>query len=254
MSKNSKTAIQEIKNLMKQFGFLSEDVTLASFKLEDNTILEAKELKVGESITKINELFEKVALESGSYRLVENFEIEVEEGKIVAVKEIFLDAKLADGTQIKVAGDMLEPGAKVVVVTEQGEIPAPDAIHELEDGTKVETKDGIIVKVEEVAQEAMAAIDAPVDGTEVTPPATEDISAPVEVEMIEMLKDFVKKMSEKMEAMETQMKSVQSEFKAFKKEPAAKKIADGKVEQFNNQSSETDDKIAGIMKLRKMNK
>lgn len=266
MSKNSKTAIQEIKNLMKQFGFLSEDVTLASFKLEDNTILEAKELKVGESITKINELFEKVALESGSYRLVENFEIEVEDGKIVAVKELFLDAKLADGTQIKVAGDMLEPGAKVVVVTEQGEIPAPDALHELEDGTKVETKDGIITKVEEVAGDAeqgetpeapnleMGAIDAPVDGTEVTPPATDDISAPVEVEMIEMLKDFVKKMSEKMEAMEVEMKSVKSEFKAFKKEPAAKKIADGKVEQFNNQSSETDDMISGIMKLRKMNK
>ena len=40
-------------------------------------------------------------------RLKENFEIEVKDGKLVAVKEIFLDAKLADGSQIKVEGDSL---------------------------------------------------------------------------------------------------------------------------------------------------
>jgi len=80
MSTNSKNAINEIKKLMKQFGFLNEEPTLRSFKTEDNTILEAKELKAGEKITKINDAFERVALESGSYRLVENFEIEVKEG------------------------------------------------------------------------------------------------------------------------------------------------------------------------------
>ena len=95
---NSKSAIQEIKKLMVQFGFMSEDK---------------------------NEI----------------------------VKEIFIDAKLIDGTAIKVEGDSLLEGAKVVVVTADAEVPAPDGVHELEDGTKVETKDGVIVKVEEVVAE-----------------------------------------------------------------------------------------------------
>ena len=42
-----------------------------------------------------------------------------------SVKENFVDAKLVDGTQIKVEGETLANGAKVVVVTEQGEVPAP---------------------------------------------------------------------------------------------------------------------------------
>jgi hypothetical protein len=249
MSKNSKTAVQEIKKLMKQFGFIADDeVVLASFKLEDNTILQAKELKVGEKIVKINELFEQVALEDGSYRLVENFEIEVKDGELVAVKEIFLDAKLADGTQIKVEGDALAEGAKVVVVTEQGEIPAPDAVHELEDGTKVETKDGIIARIEEASAEAESEEEA------LAPAAAEDASLPEEVEMIEMLKDFIKKMSDKMASMEKKMYSVEANFEAFKKEPAAKKIADGKTEFNKEQSTPQDDIVAGIMRLRNKNK
>ena len=249
MSKNSKTAVQEIKKLMKQFGFIADDeVVLASFKTEDNTILQAKELKVGEKITKINELFEQVALEDGSFRLVENFEIEVKDGELVAVKEIFLDAKLADGTQIKVEGDALAEGAKVVVVTEQGEIPAPDAVHELEDGTKVETKDGVVVRIEEASAEAESEEEA------LAPAAAEDASLPEEVEMIEMLKDFIKKMSDKMASMEKKMYSVEANFEAFKKEPAAKKIADGKTE-FNKTNSDSDnDIVAGIMRLRNNNK
>ena len=42
MSTNSKNAIKEIKNLMKQFGFLADEPVLASFKLEDNTIFSYK--------------------------------------------------------------------------------------------------------------------------------------------------------------------------------------------------------------------
>ena len=150
---NSKNAIQEIKSLMVKFGFLAEEPTLMSFKLEDNTIVETPELKIGNKITKVSDEFERVVLEDGSYRLVENFNIEVSNGEIVAVKEIFLDATLADGTVIKVEGDSLVEGAKVLVITADAEIPAPDGVHELEDGTKVETKDGIIAKVMEVASE-----------------------------------------------------------------------------------------------------
>lgn len=248
MSTNSKNAIKEIKNLMKQFGFLADETVLASFKLEDNTILQTKELKVGEKITKINDAFEQVALENGTYRLVENFEIEVKDSQLVQVKEIFLDAKLADGTQIKVEGDSLIEGAKVVVVTEEGEVPAPDAVHELADGTKVETKAGVVVMIKAPEMEEVKAEQMPemVDGE----------GDPEEIEMAkiyDMLKEFIKRMSEKMGSMEKKMYEVENQFSAFKKEPAARKIADGKTE-FNKVNSDDDDMIAGIMKLRNKTK
>ncbi len=244
---NSKTAIAEIKKLMRQFGFMSDEASLKSFKLEDNTILEAKELVAGEAITKINDEFERVALEDGKFRLVENFEIEVKDGKIETVKEIFVEAKLADGTVIKVEGDSLVEGAKVVVATEEAEIPAPDGVHELEDGSKVETKDGVIVKVEEALEDE--AKDMEPQPPAIDKPETE--GKEVEVEMIEMLKDFVKKMSDKMASMEQKMESVENQFAAFKKEPAAKPIANGKTEKFNNvDNNDLDDKIAKIMSLR----
>jgi len=243
---NSKTAIQEIKSLMKQFGFLKdEEVALASFKLEDNTILQTEKLEVGNKIVKISEEFEQVELENGSYRLVENFEIEVEDGEIKSVKEIFVDAKLVDGTKIKVEGEGLAEGAKVVVVTEEGEVPAPDGVHELADGTKVETKDGIIAKIEEVVSD----VEEEVESEE---PELEVPSIAMEQEMLDMLKEFVKKMSEKMSNMETKMGEVESQFAAFKKEPAAKPIANGKTDfnkSYNNDDA-IDAKLAAIAELR----
>lgn len=88
---NSKNAIQEIKKLMVQFGFLSEEVSLQSFKLEDDTILNTEKLEVGSKIYKINEAFEQVSLEDGVYRLKENFEIEVSDGEIKSVKEVVVE-------------------------------------------------------------------------------------------------------------------------------------------------------------------
>lgn len=251
MSKNSKTAIAEIKKLMKQFGFLAEETPLMSFKLEDNTILQAEKLEAGQSINKINDAFESVVLEDGSYRLVENFSIEVKDGKIESVKEIFVDAKLIDGTVVKVEGDSVVEGAKVVVVTEQGELPAPDGVHELEDGSKIETKDGAIVVVSPAEVEEVEDLASGPYENEMPPVGGEK----VDVEMMDLLKEFIKKMSEKMNAMEAKLSSVQSEFNSFKKEPAGKKVSDGKKE-FNKQevSNDVDARIATIMSMRKLNK
>lgn len=243
---NSKNAIQEIKSLMVKFGFLAEEPTLLSFKLEDNTIIETEKLEVGNKIVKINDSFERVALEDGSYRLVENFNVEVSNGNIVAVKEIFLDATLMDGTVIKVEGDSLVEGAKVLVITADAEIPAPDGVHELEDGTKVETKDGIIAKIMEVAAEGE---DEESEVAKVEVAKELDMSS----EMYDMLKDFVSKMGEKMSQMEQKMESMNNEFNAFKKEPASKKIADGKRD-FNKELNQMDSQIDAIMSLRKIKK
>jgi hypothetical protein len=245
---NSKSAIKEIKNLMVQFGFLkSDEVELQSFKLEDDTILNTVKLEKGAKIYKIDEAFNQVSLEDGSYKLKEHFEIKVSEGEIVSVKEIFVDAKLKDGTVIKIEGDTVDKGSKVVVVTPDAEIPAPDGVHELEDGTKVETKDGVIVDVQDVANESPAD-----EANEV--PEGKDVEAPMGMskEMMDMLKEFVSKMHEKMADMEQSYSRLENEFKAFKKEPAAKKIADGKTDSFSkiNTEDHLDARVRALASLR----
>jgi hypothetical protein len=189
---NSKSAIQEIKSLMVQFGFLK------------------------------------------------NEETEI-------VKEIFIDAKLVDGTAIKVSGEGLVEGAKVVVVTEEGEIPAPDGVHELEDGTKVETKEGVIAKIEEVVAEAPE-----MEGPEVEIEVSKEEK--MESEVVSLLKDLVVKLGEKIASLEGKVEGMSADFNAFKKEPAAKKIADGKTEKFNKTDDYIDSKLETIAALRKNNK
>jgi hypothetical protein len=245
---NPKNAINEIKKLMVQFGFMTEEATPLSFKLVDGTSINAEALEIGKSVVKISEQFEAVSLEDGTYRTKDNFEIEVSNGEITAVKEIFVEARLKDGTIVKVEGEGLAEGAAVKVITEEMPegIAAPDGLHMLEDGTEIETKEGLITSIKEAIKEGDEEVKKPEDG-EMEGPS-------IEVELIEMLKDFMKKMSEKMSQMEQKMYSVENDFNAFKKEPAAKKIADGKTE-FNNVSNESaDDKVSSIMALRNANK
>jgi hypothetical protein len=171
----------------------------------------------------------------------------------------FVDAKLIDGTQIKVEGESLMEGAKVVVVTEEGEIPAPDGIHEIEGGVKVQTTDGIIVKLEEPEMEGEGDVeevemeDVPVEAivpAEVAPIAEPVIAAIVEA-IVPVLEE-IKSLTEEMKKMKEKMGSVQSDFEAFKKLPAGKKISDGKVD-FNKQENfnSSDAKIEAIMNMRK---
>jgi hypothetical protein len=235
---NSTSAIKEIKNLMVQFGFLTAEPTLLDFKLEDNTILQAEALKVGKNIFKINELFEKVTLEDGSYVIPNDFELEVVDGKIAVVKEIFIDAKLKDGTDVSIKGAGVEVGAKIFVVKDGVPTPAPDDTHILEDGTEVTTKDGEIVAVETPAEEVMAVEGSPAEeatespaeeGKEPISPA-EKMNPEAMAEMYDMLKEFIVKCGQKMSEMEGQYNSLQNEFNSFKKEPAGKAITYSKTD------------------------
>lgn len=73
--------------------------------------------------------------------------------------ESFEDAKLADGTIVRIE-PAVEVGATVKVIGEDGELSdAPDAEHEMESGAIVRTEGGVIVEViepevEEVEEEA----------------------------------------------------------------------------------------------------
>jgi hypothetical protein len=70
----------------------------------------------------------------------------------VVVEEKFGEAILVDGTIVKWEGDLVE-GAALVVVLPEGEVAAPDGVHELEDGTIIETAGGLVVSIQAVGEE-----------------------------------------------------------------------------------------------------
>jgi preprotein translocase subunit YajC len=103
--------------------------------------------------------------------------------------EKFNSAKLADGTEVMWDGDLTE-GAAIMVVTDGNQMPAPDAVHELEDGTKVTTVGGLVTAIEGKKME---------DETE------------VEVEMSKVLAEL----TERFTALEANFNSMNEKFTAY---------------------------------------
>jgi hypothetical protein len=69
----------------------------------------------------------------------------------VATEEVtFGEATLVDGTIVKWEGELIE-GTALVVVMPEGEVAAPDGIHELADGTIIETAGGLVVNIQAMA-------------------------------------------------------------------------------------------------------
>lgn len=182
---------------------------------------------------------------------------------------MFMDAKLKDGTEIKIEGESAEEGAKILVVTEEGEIPAPDGTHELANGVKVETKEGIITKIDmsetEEEEEKMkyeekmkekdkmrekekmeeVAVDVPEEVSDVMSP--EVIEAVIEA--LTPIVEELQTLAEEMKKMRDKMNKLDGDFQSFKKEPATKKIASGKSESFGKLSN-IDDRIKTILSMR----
>ena len=73
---------------------------------------------------------------------------EVEE---VETEDVFKEATLVDGTIVKWEGELAE-GTAIVVVMPEGEVAAPDGIHELSDGTTIETAGGLVVNIEAMGE------------------------------------------------------------------------------------------------------
>lgn len=89
--------------------------------------------------------------------------------KTFGMKYAFVDAVLADGTEVKVE-PAIEEGAEVYVIDAEGNsLAAPDGEHQLEDGSVIVTEGGVIIQiveapvVDEGDQEEMAS-NKPSDG------------------------------------------------------------------------------------------
>lgn len=163
---------------------------------------------------------------------------------------------LVDGTNIEVEGE-LEAGKPLFVVTEEGNIPAPEGQHQTA-SNKLVTVDasGVIVSIEEIAEEAAKEVEE-----EVMEEAMEEVEEEVkveseeeiEVEMEEKEEEMIVKIVEAMkpyfeEIKELKEKVVEMEgnFAKFSKEPAAKPIKKAEAFAANKMSAQE-----RIMKIRK---
>jgi hypothetical protein len=127
--------------------------------------------------------------------------------KALFQNENFNDAKLADGTLIQWEGELGEGTAIMVIDTDGNTTPAPDATHELSDGTLVTTVGGLVTmiepKSEEVEEEEMAEVDMKVYEERV-------MACEKKIEEME------KKMSEIFSAVELASQNVDSKFNEIK--------------------------------------
>lgn len=88
-------------------------------------------------LTQINEKIDELKVRLSS-----------QEPEAPAVEEVQLaEATLTDGTIVKY--ETLAVGQSLTVVSEEGETPAPDGVHQFEDGTMVTTAEGVITEVVE---------------------------------------------------------------------------------------------------------
>ena len=147
-------------------------------------------------------------------------------------KQSFMTIKTADGAlTLEYDGEALAEGLAIFVVTEDGNVAAPDGEHMLEGGVTIRTKDG---KIEAIMETTMA---------EQTPMLEEKMEATPE-EVVEEVADTVKEViseevisavteavaevvEEMMKKHEEKMIALESKFNSFSAAPAAEKTIVG---------------------------
>ena len=144
-----------------------------------------------------NEAIKKIKVMLGVEQVVETVETEIQ----------LAEATLVDGTIVKVEGEF-EVGKQLLVVTAEGDIAAPEGIHETTDGLLVTVDaQGVITNLEETTKES------------------EEVEAKASTELSEdFVNQIVNILDNKFKEFETKLQTLNHEFSAFKNEPAGKKI------------------------------
>ena len=147
----------------------------------------------------------------------------------VVVEEKFGEGTLVDGTIVKWEGELVE-GAALVVVMPEGEVAAPDGIHELSDGTVVETAGGLVVAI------------TPLEGV---------MDEEVENEFTaEMLNEMVEKaMAKYAEAFTATLETIKSENETLRTELAEVKAAKDEIKkEFSETLNKVGEELEEIVK------
>ena len=195
--------------------------------------------------------------------------------KFTTQKQAFADYKLADGTVIRVDGDLVA-GTPVYVITEDETLPAPDGEHQVEGVGVVKTEGGKITEVvvaeapaaEVAAQEVEIEVspegeapEAPAAaGVGLTPEAVQEIVAKHLAAIVEEMKAAMEvemgKMKEKMASFASQMETMTDIVEKVAELPseAPKPTASAIVEQRKAATQQNFNNLAqAIQNLKKSN-
>lgn len=195
--------------------------------------------------------------------------------KFTTQKQAFADYKLADGTVIRVDGDLVA-GTPVYVITEDETLPAPDGEHQVEGVGVVKTEGGKIteVVVAEVPAAEVAAQEVEIEvspegeapeapaaaGVGLTPEAVQEIVAKHLAAIVEEMKAAMEvemgKMKEKMASFASQMETMTDIVEKVAELPseAPKPTASAIVEQRKSATQQNFNALAqAIQNLKKIN-
>ena len=200
-------------------------------------------MTVNEALTKLKvtlgldtEVVETVISEE---TVVEASEETVEE----TIETEFAEETLIDGTVVKVEGD-LEIGKQLVVVTEEGDVAAPEGMHQTQSGKLITVDaEGVIVSIEEVEAEEVVeeVVEAPAE-------ASQDFS-----EVIDSITEVVKPALDKINSLTEELEALKANFSAFKDEPAGSKITNN-LQEFKAQTDSIEEaRFARLRDIRKSN-
>jgi hypothetical protein len=137
---------------------------------------------------------------------------------IMGNEKEFGNAKLADGTIVQWEGELTEGTALLVVAEDGNTLPAPDAQHELEDGTLVTTLGGLVTVIQPKEKEeelAEVEVEVPPSMTEDVVQAVIDAIAPIVAEIKAIAEEMKSGKQEYAKALEV-AQSVEGKFDAIK--------------------------------------
>jgi hypothetical protein len=149
-------------------------------------------------------------------------------------KAEFAEAELVDGTKV-IVKPTIESGAEVYVVSEAGEVLAPDGEHQLADGTIIVTVEGKISEIKEA--EDLEKEEKKVEEE------VENQFAEIAKGINEKIAEITKSFTEQVTALQGELNSEREKFEAAKKESEAKEQTN---EQFKKQVFDLLNKIADM--------
>ncbi|CAB4157123.1 hypothetical protein UFOVP693_6 [uncultured Caudovirales phage] len=162
-----------------------------------------------------------------------------------------VDAVLKDGVT-RVSAETLESGSKIYVVAEDGtKAPAPEGIHELEDGTKVYVDaEGTITEVEKPEEEGVeieieAAVEEVPAGEKSAEQPTKSEATITKEEMAAYVDSIMEKVMMTIEEVAKEIGSVKEEMASYKSkmEKMSKTPAATKISTFNNEPASPVDAV-----------
>ena len=175
--------------------------------------------------------------------------------EVVVVEETkFAEAELVDGTKVVVEGE-LEVGKILSVQSEEGEVPAPAAIHETTDGLLITVGEGgVIEAIEEKEAEATEVVEDTETEVEVE---LEEEELPIEAEeenqsdLLQAIAELLAPYTEEITELKKQVEYLGERFESISDEPAAKPITRTFAEEASASKTVADARLDRLVSLRK---